>query len=205
VSNKEAALAGLYGSKALAGNVGVAARVQEVLTPTWVLDAARVALGGTIALDPCASSHPANWFARYNMTLPALAQELDRQLHAATTKADKARLKKAVKPYYLGGALAERWDLGPAFVNEPFEFLEQWLAKCATEAALGTPIVMLGPTRGHRAWFWKYLRSAELVHLHSRFAFVGHTSSFPAPLFLASWGCKIPDLGARETHREQVT
>jgi hypothetical protein len=155
VSTKESAVASLYGGKALAGNVGVAARVQEVLTPPWVLD--------------------------------------------------KARLKKAVKPYYLGGALAERWDLGPAFVNAPFEFLEQWMAKCAIEAAIGTPIVMLGPTRGHRAWFWKALRGAELVHLHSRFAFVGHTSSFPAPLFLASWGCKIPDLGARETHREQVT
>lgn len=68
------ALHSLYGGasarKALSGNVGGQEREQEVWTPDWIWDVARAALGGRIALDPCAASRPEGWRAAHNVTLP---------------------------------------------------------------------------------------------------------------------------------------
>lgn len=65
------ALQAFTGAKAaartLAGTVGGLDRVQEVHTPAWVLDAARTALGGAIALDPCA-------LLGYGCTIPDLGE-----------------------------------------------------------------------------------------------------------------------------------
>lgn len=167
------ALDSLYGKKsALAGNVGAPNREQEVLTPDWIVDAAREALGGTIEFDPCASSDPLKWFAECNVTLPENSLELD-------------------------------WSGTAIYCNPPYAELQPWLEKCGAAARCKEParVVFLGPFRPHRSWFLPALRGSEIVFLHYAVKFQGHTSAFPAPLFLASWNCTIPDLGARETGR----
>jgi hypothetical protein len=196
-----------YGGKAaraLAGNVGALVRRQEILTPGSTLCAAAEALGGAIVLDPCASSDPAAWFATHNVTLPPEAVALDEALAAADAAGDKAevkRLKKAVQPYYLAGALAESWDGLPAFVNPPFAFLEEWLAKVASETG---PVVLLGPARVRRSWWWEHgpnhPRCTSAVFL-TKVRFCGYKQDFTEPCALLGYGCTIPLLGAQEAKR----
>jgi hypothetical protein len=167
-----AALRSLYGAPpALAGHAGKAEREQTVLTPPWVLDAAREALGGEILMDPCAAPDPAAHFAT---------------------------VRNVVHPREDG--LVQPW-IGGTYMNPPFADLQVWLEKAYTEAEYGYPIVGLFPWRPHRRWFHAPLRGAEVVFLHYDVRFVGHTTAFPAPLVLVGWNCKIPPLGPRETDR----
>ena len=46
----------------------------------WIIDAAATALGGTIGIDPCASTNRANWFAESNITLAKEATLANRRL-----------------------------------------------------------------------------------------------------------------------------
>jgi hypothetical protein len=180
--------------KALAGNVGGQAREQEVWTPDWIVEAAREALGGTIDVDPCAASKSEAWFATYNIT--------------AGPHIDGYRTESIVFEGGRGGWISDSlrtdWasDLGH-FVNPPYQHpaYQLWLEKCAAEAAKGARIVLLGPTRPNRKWFRPALRAAEVVELNYKVIFKGHDSAFPASLFLASWNCRLPDLGDRENGR----
>jgi len=170
--SESTALKSLYGRKAaLAGNVGGQKREQEVLTPDWILEAARAAFNSPIDLDPCASSNPACWFANNNITLPADSIPID------WTFANNV------------------------YVNPPFNDLNRWLNKAASTAWHKTPIVVLFPFRPHRQWLWPALKNAHVVFLNYNVVFKGHKHAFPAPLTLASYNCELPDLGRRETHR----
>jgi hypothetical protein len=178
--------------KALAGNVGGQAREQEVWTPDWIVEAAREALGGTIDVDPCAATRREGWFADLNITIgPVDPHELREPFERPVA-------------VLLGDSLDMEWDsdLG-YFVNPPYQHPNymQWLKKCAAEAAKGARIVLLGPTRPNRKWFRPALRAAEVVELNYKVIFKGHDSAFPASLFLASWNCRLPDLGDRENGR----
>ncbi len=199
------ALASLYNStkgRPLAGNVGGLARVQEVLTPTWILDAVREAFGGPIGLDPCASTNPANWFAEANLCLPPEAGVLQAAINAAEGTRESAGLKRQLQEYTLGGSLRENWDIPDAFINPHFDTLQPWMAKVKAESDRtgGYRTVLLCPVRTQRSWWPKLAAGARGVWL-APFSFVGHKSAFPAGLCLLARGCEIPPLGKAETGR----
>lgn len=200
------ALQSLYGGKAsaLAGNAGKQIREQEVLTPDWILDAARTALGGRIVLDPCASTNPENWIAETNVCLSEAGQGYRAALRAGPEDKDVIRdLKRLYKAELLGGALTYDWDIGPTFCNPPFSVLEAWMRKCQ---AAPVPVVLLCPARVARTWWWQLAGGqypgTDLVFL-APFAYKGYTQSLPEPGALVGYRCKIPDLGARETRRQK--
>lgn len=84
------------------------------------------------------------------------------------------------------------------YVNPPYKYLKKWLLKCSQ-----TPmkIVALVPVRVHRKWFNELTKDAEIVFLDGNFKFKGYKDTYPVPLCLVSWNCKIPSLGTRETNR----
>jgi hypothetical protein len=184
-------------TNALAGNVGGQARNQEVLTPRWILEAVRESFGGAIEYDPCASTDFANWFALDNDTLPVAARQLERRM-AESEPAEAARLKKLIKPYYQALPKLDRAKGGDTFVNPPFGHLDIWMRWCFERRSR---VIGLWPVRPHRPWWVKHSRLAEVVMLRYDVVFVGHTQAFPAPLCLATYGCILPSLGARETGR----
>lgn len=198
----------LYGGavkrrRALAGNVGGQVRTQEVLTPESILDAAiRPAFGGVIEVDPCASSNPDEWFAtKQNVSLCAEALDLELQLACTTDKDRRKELTRLLKPYYLAGSLKAQWTEGTTFVNPPFGWLKQWLARCAFESTTGRPLIGLWPLRPHRDWWVRGHAGADVVFLNYDVKFKGHATAFPAPLVLAAWNCRIPSLGKMENGR----
>jgi hypothetical protein len=213
VSAYDNSFASRSNGKALAGNVGGQARVQEVLSPRWSVAAGRAALGGVIGLDPCAPSTRRLRFAKHNACLSRKGQQLDRELlrlhgipkHKTTAKQRKRmkEVKRLLKWHYLGGSLKRSW--GPlkrtAFVNPPYAFLEEWMKRCAREAAAGRQVVGFWPARTHRKWWWKLLRGAEIVFLNYRVIFEGHKNAFPQPMVMVTWNCTLPSLGAMELKR----
>ena len=168
------ALHSLYGGAVARtpAHVGGQEREQEVLTPDWILDVVREVFGGVIVLDPCAPTHH---------DVIALGNY---------TEADNG--------------LVLPWTDGTYF-NPPFADLQAWLEKASTEARPSAPrgprTIGLFPFRPHRRWFHAPLRGAEVVFLNYNVKFKGHKNAFPAPLVLASWNCRLPDLGERETDR----
>jgi hypothetical protein len=188
---------------ALCGNVGGQARIQETWSPPWIWEVAEAAVGGKVALDPCAASVPSGWFARENWTLPPAALALEAKLRRTTAKKERSQLERELKPFYFAGGLSVDWPFESAYVNEPFRWLEAWLRKCVEQARLGVKIVQLGPVRPHRPWWLPLVRTGHsLVYLRYDVKFQGHKQAFPAPLALCSWNCVIPYLGERETGRE---
>jgi hypothetical protein len=192
----------------LAGNVGGQWRIQEVLSPDFVLDAACEAFGSEIRLDPCASSNPAEWFAQRNMSLAEEAvpyqAELDRIRQEKGSRARQKELTALLKPYYLGGALKCDWGdwRDDTYSNCPFGFLRFWLRRYQREARENyRRLVTLHPARPHRQWWCDYHVGAEVVFLESQVIFKGHQHAFPAALVLAGWNVRIPSLGKRETAR----
>jgi hypothetical protein len=201
MSNPEAALASLYGGKALAGNVGGQEREQEVWTPDWILAAASASMGG-IQLDPCGASRfdsevvhvkkkgkvvpiTGGWFADVTLVKPGTHEGLVQSPHGGTVVC-------------LDG-LAQDWSQARSvFVNPPYDALEVWLNKCK---GANTPVVALVPVRTHRPWFCAAARGALVVTLTYRVIFKGHLDAFPAPLALVCWNVDLVDLGERETGR----
>ena len=191
------ALSSLYGGSvaiarrtaadALCGNVGKKERAQEVLTPEWVLDAAREAMGG-IELDPCASTDPSNWFASFNITEPGQFEGVvDGAVGCGVSTDAKAIIA---------------WDASRIFQNPPFGDLQAWLECAVAAAARGSKLVHLGPVRPHRRWWRPLVKRGFIVYLNYDVKFRGHKQAFPAPLCLVSFNCVIPWLGERETGRE---
>lgn len=166
---------------------------------------------GSIELDPCAASAydsavenkvkrkgrteivtvptTGGWFADLSITAPG-GEGLRRSPHGGTVvSADSLLLD---------------WDARSVFVNPPFDDLEVWLIKASTEARKSTErkLVFLGPYRTHRSWLPPILQAADcLVTLGYNVKFKGYLTAVPFPLFLASWNCRIPDLGRMETGR----
>lgn len=157
----------LAASKALAGNVGGQAREQTVFTPEWLIAQLR-AVEGVIGLDPCTT--PAN---------PV-------QAVVCCTGAGPEDDGK-VAPWHLAASV------GPFYVNPPYAELRAWLTKARDEHAAGARGWLLGPFRPQRGWFLPLLAGLDVALLRP-FAFVGHDSAFPAPLFLAGYGVRIPEL-----------
>jgi hypothetical protein len=213
------AIHSLYGGgaarRALSGNVGGQSRVQEVLSPDFAVDAAREALGGEIGVDPCASSNPANWFARNNFTLSedALALEVALAALQALPKPERIvrkreirDLKRAVKAHYLSGAMVGSWggyELG-AYLNPAYGYLKQWTARVQLEHRAFRRMVCLWPFRPHRVWWVRNHAGCELIALNYNVVFKGHKSAFPAPLCMVAFNCRIPNLGKRENWRVRL-
>jgi hypothetical protein len=192
----------------LAGNVGGQWRIQEVLTPDWVLDVAREAFGGSIGLDPCASSNSAEWFAVRNMSLAAEAvpyqQELETIRQEKGSRARQKELTALLKPYYLGGALKCDWGdyRDSCFCNPPYGFLEPWIERLQREGRdTFRRLIGFYPVRTHRSWWMKLHQGFEIVTLNYDVVFKGFEHAFPAALCLASYNVRIPPLGERETGR----
>lgn len=151
---------------------------QEVLTPGWILDVTREAFGGEIVLDPCAPTLSSRRFALINYT-----------------EADNGR--------------DLQW-FDRTFINPPYGDLKEWLATALFWTSdLVVPnrgpmrMVQLIPVRTRRPWWWHGLQGWEVVFLAS-LAFEGEKHHFPGDLCLASHGCIIPNLGAKETHRIKI-
>jgi hypothetical protein len=171
-------------------------REQEVSTPPWILDAASEAMGG-IWIDPCAHSDPARHFAKANFTLSAYGQELQRALRLLSG-AEARVVQKELQGEYRKGSLLEDWaDWSHVFINPIYSDLGIWMQKACT---IGGSAVQLIPVRPHRQWWPRNAKGWQCVYL-APLAFVGSTSSFPAPLCLLAKNCTIPDLGKRETYR----
>ena len=206
------ALKSLFGDQnALAGNVGGQRRVQETWTPDWVIDAASQAMGG-IQLDPCgASSYDSEvtvvhkrlngervtrvnpttggWFADITLTRPGAFEGLAQSPHGGTV------ISKDSYP--------EDWTQARSvYLNPEFAELEKWLTKAA-ETGRHTQVIALSPVRTHRSWWFPTIQRSggAIVYLSYNVKFKGHDFAFPAPLCLISWNCTLPDLGARETWR----
>lgn len=180
------AIARRTASDALCGNVGKQDRAQEVLTPDWILEAASQALGG-IELDPCASTNPDNWFAKFSITEPGKFEGVVAGGAGCGVSADAKTIA---------------WQAGRVFENPPFGDLQAWLGKAVECAAQGSKVVHLGPVRPHRRWWRPLVKRGQVVYLNYDVKFRGHKQAFPAPLCLVSFNCVIPWLGERETGRE---
>jgi hypothetical protein len=84
--------------------------------------------------------------------------------------------------------LAERWS-GTVYVNPPFGDLDDWAAKCASEAKLGAEIVLLLPARTDTRYWHAHVSTAKAIcFLRGRLKFVGAPGACPFPTALVYWG-----------------
>jgi hypothetical protein len=181
---------------ALAGLYGGAVRRQEVLTDYAIVQAARLLFDGTIPLDPCASSNPADHFAELNVTVDPRVHAIEAELKDETLskKARLALVRERRALYLSGPALEEDWELA-AYVNPPFEFLEAWLGKCVRESA-PAPVVALFPVRMRRVWWCAAVRAATECYALGPIAFKGEKQDAPFDMAIAVWGSPSHELGA---------
>jgi hypothetical protein len=193
------ALHSLYGgATALAGNVGGQDRDQEAWTPDDILAIAGAALG-RIELDPCGAS-------AWELAEVVKAGKVKRKAVSGGWFADVtlSHAEPQVSPHgglvLRGDGLTTSWQGRRTFVNSPYDPLEPWLRKCASEAAQGTPIVSLGPVRPHRRWWLPLVRTGQIVFLNYDVRFKGWTQAVPFPLCLVAWNCTIP-VTQKETGR----
>ncbi|NJL54106.1 adenine methyltransferase [bacterium] len=88
--------------------------------------------------------------------------------------------------------MQEPWDRkGLNFVNPPYgRKIAPWIAKCASEAADGAEVILLGPARTDTKWFQRVLApsSPQVLLWEGRLKFLGATNSALFPSFLAYWG-----------------
>lgn len=158
------ALHSLYGR----GNIvraltGTGARPQEILTPQPVVNALATLWPEGVALDLCGA--------------PGSLVRAERTYYVPGTL-DGKRTKYVAGAGHLDGLILP-WA-SRTYVNPPFEQLEAWLAKAATEPK---EQVILAPVRTHRKWFRRAMvRSDAVVWLDASFKFVGYEQAFPAPL-----------------------
>lgn len=164
-------------------------RRQEVLTPEELVAAARAALGGTIELDPCASSDPAEWFATHNLTVDPRVHAIEAAIQAMEPGKARTQLGRARKALYLSGlSLSEDWDGMATYVNPPFEFLDVWLEKIVEQAACGAHVVALFPARSRRLWWCEAVARAVECYALGAVTFKGEPSGAPFDLVAAAWG-----------------
>lgn len=205
------ALQANYGAKAaLTGNVGAQDRAQEVLTPDYLVEAARLALGGVIMLDPCATLNTAhhvavcNW--HLNETVYLLEAEL-KQLRGKDehTKDRRKELNKELKQRYLTGpGLTCNWLAAETFVNHPYKYSKEWMEKIVQEAQVGARVVNLCPVRPWRSWWVRCARMADECVWLAPVAFKGHKQPAPMPMCMLTYGCRLPNLGKMETGRSKI-
>lgn len=88
--------------------------------------------------------------------------------------------------------LSKKWK-HKTYVNPPFKHLSNWMEKASYE---NVEMIMLGPVRTHRKWFYTTSKSCDEIagEPFTSFAFIrtikfqGHKQAFPAPLFIAYKG-----------------
>ena len=77
---------------------------------------------------------------------------------------------------------------GWAWLNSPFTDIEPWVQKCFYEAQRGAYICQLVPASTDTDWWAKHVDGkAYVVYLGGRFAFEGHSHTYPTPLALLLW------------------
>lgn len=93
-------------------------------------------------------------------------------------------------------SLERAWDWLPGvrtgedliWLNPPFSRIGPWARKCEDEATYGARILMLVPAAVGSNWFAKYVeRSALVLPIRPRLAFVGQTDPYPKDLMLCAW------------------
>lgn len=147
-------------------------------TPANVLDVVRAALGGTIALDPCASTE--HWLSG--------GDEIGEVLNFHEED-DGLAIDWQAK-LLAEAALGETPTT--VYVNPPFNQNAKWMAKCAEEAAKGLEIIALLPARVDTRYWHNYCAKATAVAFwRGRIRFVGATSSAPFPCALIYWGPNV--------------
>jgi site-specific DNA-methyltransferase (adenine-specific) len=77
--------------------------------------------------------------------------------------------------------LSQRWN-GVVWCNPPYSALKKWIAKAATEAALGATVVMLIPSRTDTAAWHDYIEGkAEVRFIRGRLQFGESKCDAPFP------------------------
>lgn len=181
------ALRSFYGR---ADATGATAREQVVLTPLSVLERLPWWSEG-VALDPCWAPG-ALTAAETRYYVPPRVREAKRRRKNKET--GKYELVTVEETYFAAGpgdldGLALPW-LDRTFCNPVYAELEAWLESAVREH-LREPenrITLLVPVRTHRRWFRAALEHARDVDMLDPVTFVGHTQSFPAPLWLIHYG-----------------
>lgn len=71
------------------------------------------------------------------------------------------------------------------WLNPPFGNIAPWAAKCAAEAWLGAPILLLAPAAIGSVWFDRYVyNKAEVYAFRPRLTFVGQADPYPKDCIL---------------------
>ncbi len=149
-------------------------RPQHHCTPTWLVALERLSIGGRrFDLDPASNSR----------SVVGAVLEL-------TKSDDGLRYEWRHGPPREELARARgRWrehpgDLRYVHVNPPWETMDVWLPRIATEAARGLVVRAVVPLRPHRAyWQWP-----EAICYVPPVAFEGEEHGFPGPVAVLAWG-----------------
>jgi hypothetical protein len=159
-------------------------RPQVELTPTSVLERIPWIAEG-VALDPCyAPGSIVN--ATYAYYVPPRTRTVRRKR--------KGEWIEIEETYYEPEGADESGLHLPWFdrtyCNPVFARLEEWLAAAVAEHVRvpGNRITMLAPVRTHRKWFRAALDHCSSIDMLDPVTFLGHDSSFPAPLWLLHFG-----------------
>jgi DNA (cytosine-5)-methyltransferase 1 len=130
---------------------------QDVGTPPAFVTAASAYVGGAIAWDLAATQHNRVTY---------------RYLGPSSTAGEDA--------------LAVSWHRLPRkpgewlWLNPPFGNIAPWAAKCAAEAWLGAPILLLVPAAVGSNWFNDYVfGKADVMAFRPRLTFVGQEDPYP--------------------------
>jgi hypothetical protein len=163
-------------------------RPQEIYTPHAVVEAL-LRIWPHIALDPC--SGPGSVVGALDTFYIPERIEQVRDKKGNVVLDDNGEPK--TRTYYRVEAegeidgLTREW-VDYAYCNPPFKNLKPWLAHAERQGEAGRETAMLAPTRGNRSWFRDATRRATSVIDLDPLAFLGHKSTFPAPLCMLYWG-----------------
>lgn len=148
-------------------------REQQVYTP-WPILEVPLRLWGQIDLDPCSGP---------DSLVPAHEAWCGQQVDTGR----RGRNGPIIK--WTGPGLDRPWR-DHAYVNPPFEDLEEWLGKSALEHERGVrEQILLLPVRTHRDWWVRHAsKIATCIAWLRPFPFHGEKQSFPAPCVLTYTG-----------------
>ncbi len=115
----------------------------------------------------------------------AIFNELDKEFHftldpcTSTSKPNNL----GTKHYFLypdKDGLIEDWSqYGTAFVNPPFKYAKQWIAKAQAESKKGITVVVFLPSKTETAWWHDYaLKADEIRFVRRRVTFEEHKDPF---------------------------
>ncbi len=202
------ALAGRYGQREAARKASLSRNTIAALMKGEGIVASYLTLAAALKVTPritkrkdysaCLSSRDQTW-----QTPPALLGAIlaaaDREsfdLDPCSPRAD-GPVPALTRRTEADDGLAHPWQ-GLVFVNPPYSrALPLWVAKCKEEAAAGTVVIGLVPSRTDTRWWHDYVAGqAAVIMLKGRLKFGNGKGSAPFPSALVVWNDRS-DLAAR--------